>query len=332
MSEENKSEEEYKFENWTIKQLRDFASINNISIPSKSKKNDIIELLKNIVSNPEFVDRTKEEHFEEELIVDFKEDEVAPLFRKEEKDLKFWQKPPFSTLLNLELAKDSDVAFYDLSNLVNKFFDKMIHEDFINYKVSGIALKTSASLHHHKITSIIKEEEEIQKKEEIEQFRQRTRRGIPKTLTQPIQSKLKITSKDELFEAMRAAIIETMQKKEKLRRQRLRKEEQLKRRKELSVRAQLPRELLKHISGKEQTIEELLNSWYNKIKAIIKLEKKEKTNFFELIKIINEDQESNLGRKYELVRMFLALMFLSTNSRISLEQNQDFTDIKINLK
>ncbi|MBY9005776.1 MAG: hypothetical protein KGD63_03375 [Candidatus Lokiarchaeota archaeon] len=331
MSEENK-EEEYNFQEWTIKQLRDFSYVNHISIPSKSKKAEIIELLENIVSSSEFVDRNKEEHFEEELIVDFDEDEVAPLFKKEEKELKFWQKPPFSTLLNLELAKDSDIAFYDLSNLVNKFFDKMLHEDFINFKVSGIALKTSASLHHHKITSIIKEEEEIQKKEEIEQFRQRTRRGIPKTLSQPIQSKLKITSKDELFEAMRAAIIETMQKKEKLRRQRIKKEERLKRRKELSAKAQLPKELLKHITGKEQTIEELLNNWHNKIKAIIKFEKKDYTNLFDLIKLINKDQESIFGRKYELVRLFLALMFLSTNNKIYLEQNQDFTDINVELK
>lgn len=331
MSEKQK-EEEYNFKNFTIKQLRDFAAVNHISIPTKSKKIDIIELLEKIVKSPEFIDRNKEEFFEEELVVDFNDEDVAPLFRKEEKELKFWQKPPFSTLLNLELAKDSDIAFYDLSNLVNKFFDKMLHEDFINYKVSGIALKTSASLHHHKITSIIKEEEDIQKKEEIEQFRQRTRRGIPKTLTQPIQSKLKITSKDELFEAMRAAIIETMQKKEKLRRQRLRKEEKLQRKKELSAKAQLPKELLKHISGREQTIEELLDNWYSKIKAIIKFEEKEAANFYGLINLINEDQETVLGRKYEFVRMFLALMFLSTNNRISLEQNQDFTDINIKIK
>ncbi len=332
MSGQDNSKDEYNFKDWTVKKLREFAAVNKISLKSGANKNDIIKLLEEVVSNPEFIDSTKEEYFEEELIVDFDEDEVAPLFKKEEKNLKFWQKPPFSTLLNLELAKDSEVAFYDLSNLVNKFFDKMLTENFINYKVSGIALKTSASLHHHKITSIIREEEEIQKKEEIEKLRQRTHRGIPKTLSQPIQSKLKITTKDELFEAMRAAIIETMQKKEKLRRQRLRKEEQLRKRKELSATAQLPKEILKHITGKEQTIEELLDSWHKKIKAIIKLENKEDTNFLDLIKIIKVNEESVLGRKYELVRMFLALMFLSTNNRISLEQNKDFKDIIIALK
>ncbi|MEJ2252029.1 MAG: hypothetical protein P8Y97_20510 [Candidatus Lokiarchaeota archaeon] len=90
--------------------------------------------------------------------------------------MKFWQKPPYSTLLNIELAKDSDVAFYDLSSLVEKFFDKMLAENLINYKVSGIALKTSASLHHHKISSVIKEEEKIQKQEKLEEMRKRTRR------------------------------------------------------------------------------------------------------------------------------------------------------------
>ncbi|MHA2195683.1 MAG: hypothetical protein ACXABO_08845, partial [Promethearchaeota archaeon] len=88
----------------------------------------------------------------------------------------------------------------------------------INYKISGIALKTSANLHHYKISSIIREEEQIQKKEELLKFRQKHSRSIPKALPQPIQPKMQIATKDELFDAMRSAIIEVMQKKEKLKR------------------------------------------------------------------------------------------------------------------
>ncbi|GAH30298.1 unnamed protein product, partial [marine sediment metagenome] len=58
-------------------------------------------------------------------------------------------------------------AFCDLAALVDKFFNNMLHEDLINYKIAGIALKTSAVLHHYKISSIIREEEQIQKKEEL---------------------------------------------------------------------------------------------------------------------------------------------------------------------
>ncbi|MBD3212318.1 MAG: hypothetical protein GF311_06900 [Candidatus Lokiarchaeota archaeon] len=330
MSEEDK-EIEYEFREWTVNELRDFASANNISIPSGSKKNDIIEILEGVVSHPEFVDRTKENDLDEELKSgekDEDEGEKGPLFRKD-KTKKFWHQPPYSTLLNIDLAKDSDVAFYDLSQLVDKFFDKMLREDFIDYKISGIALKTSASLHHHKITSVIKQEEEIQKQEKIEEMRQRTRRKIPKTLSQPVKSKMKMTSKDELYDAMRAAIIETMQKKEKLKRRRLKRNKEKEQRKEEKSNASLPKELLKHISGREQSVEELHDSWFNKIKTKIKLENKDKTSFYNLIGIINEDEESVLGRKYEFIRMFLALMFLSTNNRIKLNQDDEFKDIEI---
>ncbi|TXT64047.1 MAG: hypothetical protein BAJALOKI3v1_270029 [Promethearchaeota archaeon] len=331
---EKDEEVEYEFREWTVNELRDFASTNNISLPSGSKKNEIIEILEGVVSHPEFVDRTKEDVLDEELNAGegaVEEDEKGPLFRKDKTDLKFWHKPPYSTLLNIDLAKDSDVAFYDLSSLVDKFFDKMLREDFINYKISGIALKTSASLHHDKITSVIKQEEEIQKQEKIEEMRKRTRRKIPKTLSQPVKPKMKMTSKDELYDAMRAAIIETMQKKEKLKRRRLKRNKEKEQRKEEKSNASLPKELLKHISGREQSVEELHDSWFNKIKTKIKLENKDKTSFYNLVKLINEDEESILGRKYEFIRMFLALMFLSTNNRIKLNQDDEFKDINISI-
>ncbi|MFX1573077.1 MAG: hypothetical protein ACFFB0_10035 [Promethearchaeota archaeon] len=289
-------------------------------------------MLEKIVSHPEFVDRSEEpEELEEELIADFDDEDDLALLRKEKMDLKFWQQPPFSSLLDTELAKESDIAFYDLASLVDEFFDNMLHEDLINYKISGIALKTSASLHHYKITSIIKEEEQIQKKEELERYRQRHSRSIPKALPQPIQPKMQIATKEELFDAMRSAIIEVMQSKEKLKRRRMRKEELKQQRIQLRSKAQLPKELLKHISGKDQTIEELHESWYNRIKATINLDDKE-TSFFDLTKIIKDEEETSIGRKFILVRMFLALMFLSTGGKLNLSQDEDFKNISIDLK
>lgn len=243
-------------------------------------------------------------------------------------ELKFWQKPPYSSLLDPELAKESEIAFYDLASLVDKFFDNMLHEDLINYKISGIALKTSASLHHYKISSIIREEEQIQKMEELKKFRERHARSIPKALPQPIQPKMQIATKDELFDAMRSAIIEVMQNKEKIRRRQMRKEELKQQRIQMKSKAQLPRELLKHISGKDQTIEELHESWLNRIKATIDLDNKP-TSFYNLTDIIKTEEESDIGRKFSLVRMFLALMFLSTGNKLTLSQNEDFKDISV---
>ena len=331
MSEEEKSLQETDFNKWTVKELREFCSKNNIKIPSKARKQDIVVLIQKVVSHPDFVDRThEEEELEEEIIADFEEEDLA-LLRKEKKELKFWQKPPYSSLLDLELAKESDIVFYDLANLIEKFFGNMLKEELINYKISGIALKSAASLHHYKISSIIKQEEEIQKKEELKRIRARHSRTIPKTLPQPIQPKLQIATKEELFDAMRAAIIETMQSKEKLRRRRLRRDEIKQKRLQMKSKARLPKELLKHISGKEQTVEELHESWYNRIKGTIDLDNKD-TSFFDLFNIIKNDEKSSVGRRFALVRMFLALMFLSTNKRLSLSQTDDFKNISISLK
>jgi chromatin segregation and condensation protein Rec8/ScpA/Scc1 (kleisin family) len=332
LSEKENLAKTYNFNDWTVKQLREFAAKNNIQIPSKSKKKDIIILLKKIVSHEEFVDRTQEvEEPEEELVAGFEDDEDFALLRKEKMELKFWQKPPFSSLLDPELARESEIAFYDLASLVDEFFGKMLHEDLINYKISGIALKTSASLHHYKISSIIREEEQIQKKEELEKFRQRHSRSIPKALPQPIQPKMQIATKDELFDAMRSAIIETMQNKEKLKRRRIRRDELKEHKIQIKSKAQLPKELLRHISGKEQTVQELHESWYNRIKGTINLNNKE-SSFFDLTSIIKNEEESSVGRRFALVRMFLALMFLSTGNKLTLSQDEDFKDIAVDIR
>ena len=285
------------------------------------------------MASPDFVNRTQEEELEEELIAGFEDEDEdeSPLLQRDKSDIKFWQEPKYRVLLDLELAKDSQVAFYDLSTLVDNFFDHMLQEELINYKISGIALKTASYLHHYKITSIIREEEEIQKKEELEKLRQRHSRTIPKSLPQPVHPKMQIATKEELFDAMRAAIIETMQKKEKLRRRRLRQEEKKQNRLQRLSQAKLPKELLKHISGKEQTIEELHDSWLNRIKATINLNNRD-TSFFDLMSIIKNEEISSIGRKFALVRMFLALMFLSTGNKLMLFQDDDFKDIVINLK
>jgi len=334
------------FSKWTVKQLREFSSKNHIKIPTDVKKKaDVIEFLTKIVSHPDFVDRTQEEEeeeeLEEELVAEFGDEDDPALAYKEKMDLKFWHEPPFSSLLDPEVAKESQIAFYDLSSLVDQFFDKMLTEEYINYKISGIALKTSASLHHYKISSIIREEEQIQKKEELEKLRQRHSRTIPKALPQPIQPKMQIATKEELFGAMRSAIIETMQKKEKLKRRRERRDELKEKKLQLKSKAKLPKELLKHISGKEQTVQELHESWLKRIKATAKLEDTKEVNFFEMMDLIKNDEESSIGRKFALVRMFLALMFLSTagasgtgktTTEIELSQVEDFQDINIRIK
>ncbi|MHA1781899.1 MAG: Rho termination factor N-terminal domain-containing protein [Promethearchaeota archaeon] len=330
---QDKSEMDSKLKKMTVQQLKELAKESGLKIPKKIKKSELITLIlnSNLFDNKQLKDKSddSEENLEIEIIAG---EEKKENIKRETKDLKFWQKPPFSSLLDPELAKDSNIAFYDLASLVDQFFDKMLQEDLINYKISGIALRTSAVLHHYKISSIIKEEEEIQKKEELKKFRERHYKTIPKALPQPIQPKLLLSTKEELFEAMRSAIIETMQKKEKLRRQRLKREELKRKRLQMRSKAQLPKELLKHITGKEQTIEELHELWYNRIKAKVEIENKRNTSLFELAEIIKAEEQDEIGRKFALVRLFLALMFLSTGNKLFLSQDDEFKNINIFLK
>ncbi|MHA1195779.1 MAG: Rho termination factor N-terminal domain-containing protein [Promethearchaeota archaeon] len=330
---QDKSEMDSKLKKMTVQQLKELAKESGLKIPKKIKKSELITLIlnSNLFDNKQLKDKSddSEENLEIEIIAG---EEKKENIKRETKDLKFWQKPPFSSLLDPELAKDSNIAFYDLASLVDQFFDKMLQEDLINYKISGIALRTSAVLHHYKISSIIKEEEEIQKKEELKKFRERHYKTMPKALPQPIQPKLLLSTKEELFEAMRSAIIETMQKKEKLRRQRLKREELKRKRLQMRSKAQLPKELLKHITGKEQTIEELHELWYNRIKAKVEIENKRNTSLFELAEIIKAEEQDEIGRKFALVRLFLALMFLSTGNKLFLSQDDEFKNINIFLK
>jgi len=65
---------------------------NKIKIPSKSKKKEIIDLFEEVVSHPEFIDKSQEiENMEEELIAGFEDEEDFALLRKEKTELKFWQ-------------------------------------------------------------------------------------------------------------------------------------------------------------------------------------------------------------------------------------------------
>ena len=129
MPEEDEPSEEYNFKDWKVADLRDFASKNNIKVPTKAKKADIIKILEEVTSSSEFVDRTQEaipdEELETELIAG---EEFDPaLLTRDKMELKFWQKPPFSSLLDPEVAKDSNVAFYDLAALVDKYDGRRTH-------------------------------------------------------------------------------------------------------------------------------------------------------------------------------------------------------------
>lgn len=260
--------------------------------------------------------------------IDKLEREKAEFDAVNEMPEKFWQKGAYKILMDPTLIKAEDFTKYDLSSLLSEFTKEMLKEDLIDFRISGLAIYSAAKLHHKKIRDVIDEEEKVL----IREMRERTKREIPKAMPQPLREPRKIATSDELFEAMRSAIIETMQKRELLRR---RREKKIAKREELKVvrsKGHLPKEILKHILGKNQTAEELLQKWFEKIKAKIKLSDRNYTTYEEMIQdVIEIEEKDSYGQKIKSVEMFIAMLFLSTGGKLIMTQEDDFEDIKIEI-
>ncbi|MHA1510871.1 MAG: hypothetical protein ACTSRX_04030 [Promethearchaeota archaeon] len=227
-----------------------------------------------------------------------------------------------------DLASNVDMAKFDISTLIEQFIDKMLAEDLIDFRISGLAIYSSAKFYHRKITSVIAEEEHIQR----EEARARLRREIPRAINQPLRESRKIATSDELFGAMRRAIIETMQKREKLR---IRRERKLaKREKQIRIRGKgrLPAEILKHITGSELTIEQRLQKTHQKIKEIIRMNKDGQTFSVELMKkMIYLEENALLKKKVNYIQLFEELLFLASLNKVVMGQKTMRSPIEVTL-
>lgn len=245
-----------------------------------------------------------------------------------EKSGKWWLDEPWRSLLDPDLADNVDLAKFDISSLIEQFIDKMLTEDLIDFRISGLAIYSSAKFYHKKITSVIAEEEHIQR----EEARARLRREIPRAISQPLRESRKIATSDELFGAMRRAIIETMQKREKLR---IRRERKLaKREKQVKIRGKgrLPAEILKHITGSELTIEQRLQRTHQKIKEIIRMNKDGQTFSVELIKkMIYQEDTALLKKKVNYIQLFEELLFLASLNKVVMGQKTMRSPIEVTL-
>jgi len=245
-----------------------------------------------------------------------------------EKSGKWWIEEPWRSLLDPDLANNVDLAKFDISSLIEQFIDKMLAEDLIDFRISGLAIYSSAKFYHRKITSVIAEEEHIQR----EEARARLRREIPRAIAQPLRESRKIATSDELFGAMRRAIIETMQKREKLR---IRRERKLaKREKQIRIRGKgrLPAEILKHITGSELTIEQRLQKTHQKIKEIIRMNKDGQTFSVELMKkMIYQGDTALLKKKVNYIQLFEELLFLASLNKVVMGQKTMRSPIEVTL-
>jgi len=245
-----------------------------------------------------------------------------------EKSGKWWIEEPWRSLLDPDLASNVDLAKFDISSLIEQFIDKMLAEDLIDFRISGLAIYSSAKFYHKKITSVIAEEEHIQR----EEARARLRREIPRAIAQPLRESRKIATSDELFGAMRRAIIETMQKREKLRIRRERKLAKREKQVKLRGKGRLPAEILKHITGSELTIEQRLQKTHQKIKEIIRMNKDGQTFSVELMKkMIYQEDTAILKKKVNYIQLFEELLFLASLNKVVMGQKTMRSPIEVTL-
>ncbi|MBD3352851.1 MAG: hypothetical protein GF364_15305 [Candidatus Lokiarchaeota archaeon] len=296
---------------------------------SKKKKSSKKSSKKKSKKQPE---KKVEEVIEASLNKDINIDEAKKSHSQKQK---FWQGKVWQILLDPTLMGSENITKYDLSALLKDFTQEMLKSDLVDFRISGMAIYNSAKLHHKKIKDVIDEEEKIQ----IQEMKERTQRNIPKSMPQPIRESRKIATKDELFSAMRSAIIETMQKREVLRRRRVKREERRRELKVIKSKGKLPKEILRHITGKDRTIEEILDEWFERIKAKIRLNDGDTTSYEELVKDIIEKEypDDAYAQKIKSTELFLALLFLSTGGsgksapRLKLNQWEQFEDIEIEI-
>ena len=106
----------------------------------------------------EIVEIGSEDEEEQEEEDEITEEEIAA-FQAD----KWWLKEPWRSLLDPELAANLDLTQFDISKLIEEFTDKMIQEDFVDFRITGMAIYSSSKLYHKKITEVIDDEEKIEK-------------------------------------------------------------------------------------------------------------------------------------------------------------------------
>ena len=253
-------------------------------------------------------------------------DIISELMANDENlDIKFWQKSDhFRSLLDPEIIKKLDLTHYDLAKLLNEFFNEMFKEDFIDFKVSGIAVHSAAKIYRWKILEILEDQERIQE----EKRREALRRNIPDTISQPLRPGRQIATKEDFMGSMRSAIIEVMRKREKAARRNAKKKKKVKAEvKKTRTKKKLPQSLMKAILGKER-IEDTFQNWFNTMVDKIKKDPDNQISYLRDLKPLIEKKDP-YGYRFDLARLFLSMMFLRNRSKIDLFQEDELSDIYI---
>ena len=241
-------------------------------------------------------------------------------------DQKFWQKNDyFRSLLDPDVIDKLDFAKYDLAKLLSEFFTEMFKEEYIDFKVSGIAVHSAAKIYRYKITQVLEQQE----KEEEERKKEMLRRNIPSTISQPLRAGRAIATQEDFLTSMRSAIIEVMRRREKqaqkLAKQKTSGEVVDADAKKIRMKKSLPESIRKALLGKER-IEDTFQRWLEIIYEKIKQSPDKQVSYFHDLKPLVE-RKDRYGFRFGQARLFLSLMFLRTRDKVDVIQEEEMADM-----
>jgi hypothetical protein len=257
------------------------------------------------------------------------EDEEALMRAIESGDVgeeRFWQKNDyFRSLLDPDVIDKIDFAKYDLAKLLQEFFTEMFKEEYIDFKVSGIAVHAAAKIYRHKITQVLEQQE----KEEDERKKDALRRNIPSTISQPLRAGRAIATQEDFMSSMRSAIIEVMRKREKqaqnVAKQKVAGDVAAEEMKKVRMKKMLPESIRKALLGKER-IEDTFQRWLEIIYDGIRQSPDKQISYFHDLKPLVEKKD-RYGFRFEQARLFLTLMFLRNRDKIDVLQDDELSDM-----
>ncbi len=209
----------------------------------------------------------------------------------------FWQYPPFIVLfdlLRLHRIKPWDV---NIPFLLDSFLEKMKDQGYIDFYASGIALLSSATIHRAKSELILKMEEPPRPPQP------RPDVSVPPPIPMPIRFQYTSTTIKDVLKSLEEVLSKNLESSPTLAKQIL---------ESYPIAEQLDEFLV--------NVEEHISEFYKILKTQAKSSKL--ISFIEITK-----DSSNLER----VRKFVYLLFLASEKKIDLDQENEFGDIKISV-
>ncbi|HIE18976.1 TPA: hypothetical protein EYP75_04545 [Candidatus Bathyarchaeota archaeon] len=220
--------------------------------------------------------------------------------RTEEADRPFYFHPPWNILFDPQMLEKINPWKINLSFILLSFLEEMEKRDVIDFRASGIALDSSATVYLMKSRLLLKLEEPPQPPREPNPD------YVPPPLILPLRYELTTTTIKNLLEALEDAI----------------KAENLFKLK-VPPRSELlfaPQEVVPPINVYLMEMEEQMKILLQKIRSFIKEDKI--VAFSKLIRGLE---------KLEQIRNFIILLFLAHRKKISLWQKEDSDEIFITL-